>query len=66
MYDLKNDPHELTNLADDPKHKATASRLRRALFPWLGKRGDADPIATDRKITQNKGAKPRKKGGKKK
>ena len=66
LYDLKNDPHELTNLADDPKRKETVSRLRNTLFTWLEKRGDADPIATERKITQNKGAKPKNKGGKNK
>ena len=66
LYCLANDPHELTNLADDPKRKETVSRLRNTLFTWLEKRGDADPIATERKITQNKGAKPKKKGGKKK
>ncbi|MBT7741219.1 MAG: hypothetical protein HN727_05405, partial [Opitutae bacterium] len=66
LYDLRDDPHELTNLADHPKHKETASRLRHTLFAWLEKHGDADPITTERKITQNKGAKPKKKGGKKK
>jgi len=65
LYDLRDDPHELTNLAGDPKHKETVSRLRNTLFTWLDKRGDANPIATERKITQNKPAKPKRKKGSK-
>ena len=62
---MRDDPHELTNLAGDPKHKETVSRLRNTLFTWLDKRGDANPIATERKITQNKPAKPKRKKGSK-
>jgi hypothetical protein len=53
-------------LADDPKHKETTSRLRQTLFTWLEKRDDSDPIATERKINQNKPVKPKKKSDKKK
>jgi arylsulfatase A-like enzyme len=31
LYDLKADPEELTNLAYDPKHRDTVTRLRKAL-----------------------------------
>ncbi len=66
LYDLRDDPHELTNLAGDPEHKETVSRLRNTLFTWLEKHDDSDPIATERKINQNKPVKPKKKSDKKK
>jgi N-sulfoglucosamine sulfohydrolase len=43
LYDLKNDPHEVVNLANDPKHKNTLERLKAKLKafqkqtkdPWI-------------------------------
>lgn len=35
LYDLKNDPHEINNLADDPKCAAILARLRKAHFQWV-------------------------------
>jgi len=45
LYDLINDPHEVENLADNPKHKGTLSRLQSKLKefqkqtkdPWIVK-----------------------------
>ncbi len=45
LYDLENDPHEATNLADDPAHAATLERLqaklqamqKRTKDPWIVK-----------------------------
>jgi N-sulfoglucosamine sulfohydrolase len=45
LYDLENDPHEVENLADNPKHKGTLSRLQSKLKafqkqtndPWIVK-----------------------------
>jgi len=34
LYDLRTDPHEIHNLADDPAHAATLERLREALAQW--------------------------------
>ena len=34
LYDLKSDPHELTNLAENSKHAATKARLVAALQAW--------------------------------
>ena len=35
LYDLKNDPWELNNLADDPKHSKTLQEMRKALNEWI-------------------------------
>ena len=45
LYDLKNDPHEIENLADSPNHKGTLARLqsklkafqKRTNDPWIVK-----------------------------
>ena len=34
FFDLENDPHELTNLADSPEHQAEIKRLTEALAAW--------------------------------
>ncbi len=40
LYDTEADPHEVNNLADDPKHQATLARLRKELFAWMERVGD--------------------------
>ncbi len=40
LYDLKNDPYEMKNLADDPAQKANLTRLRAALDAWMKQQGD--------------------------
>lgn len=37
LFDLELDPHELNNLADDPKHRETLERMRGALAAWQGR-----------------------------
>ncbi len=41
LYDLKQDPHEINNLADDPDHHSTLAEMRKRLEQWM--------IATDDK-----------------
>ena len=43
LYDLEQDPHEWTNLADDPAHAKTRDRLIRALQEW--QRQTRDPFS---------------------
>lgn len=35
LYDLKNDPHETTNLAGIASHRGTVQKLRGALYEWM-------------------------------
>lgn len=52
LYDTRRDPHELSNLADDPKHAATLARLRKAHLTWVKDTRDlgliAEPILVER------------------
>ncbi len=40
LYDLVNDPHEIHNLADNPKHRMKLIELRAILDHWIFETGD--------------------------
>ena len=40
LYDLKNDPNELTNLIKDPDYEAVLIKLRQKLVSWMKKTND--------------------------
>ena len=40
MYDLREDPFELHNLAADKRHEATLKELRGKLEQWIASTGD--------------------------
>ncbi len=40
LYDLKADPHEVRNLAEDPAHRTILRRLSGALDRWIEETGD--------------------------
>ncbi|MCA8985454.1 MAG: sulfatase-like hydrolase/transferase [Planctomycetaceae bacterium] len=40
LFDLTNDPHELTNLANEPRHDARRKLLNGLLHEWLQAHGD--------------------------
>jgi N-sulfoglucosamine sulfohydrolase len=44
LYDLRNDPHELVNLAANPRHARTLARLRARLDGWLKQTGDTQNL----------------------
>jgi len=44
LFDTEADPHELVNLADDPKHRATLLRMRAECERWMKEIGDVGLI----------------------
>lgn len=44
LYDLQNDPDELSNLAQNPDHAAVLSELRSSLNTWMRSSGDLGMI----------------------
>lgn len=50
LYDLKNDPYELTNMISSPQHQAKLKELKTALMTFLKANNDADPVATEKAI----------------
>jgi N-sulfoglucosamine sulfohydrolase len=59
LYDVANDPHELANLAADPKHAERLKALRADLDAWMAANGDRG-LATERELP-NPNAKPKPK-----
>ena len=43
LYDLKKDPHEINNLANDPAHQKQLIRYRERLNKWIVDTGDKGP-----------------------
>ena len=43
LYDLKNDPFEIHNLAADPKHQTRLKNLRKRLDNWMERTNDHGP-----------------------
>ncbi len=48
LYDCKNDPYQINNLADDPAYKDTLQRLRKAHKKWMIETKDAGLIPEPR------------------
>jgi uncharacterized sulfatase len=44
LYDLQQDPAEMHNLADQPKHAATRDELRMKLDSWMAAQGDEKTV----------------------
>jgi len=43
LYDLKNDPHELNNLANDPSYQAIKNEMQENLNKWSARTNDYIP-----------------------
>lgn len=43
LFNVKTDPHQFENLADDPAHRATLERLRGLLYRWKSETADSVP-----------------------
>jgi len=48
LYDLKNDPYEFHNLADDPAHVQTLNDLQRRLAEW--RKQTSDPLLIEKNL----------------
>ena len=44
LYDLQNDPHEIDNLADDPRFRAILEQHRSLLAQWIEETGDRGQV----------------------
>lgn len=44
LYDLENDPHEINNLAGDPKHQERLESMRKKLRDWMMESRDVNLI----------------------
>ena len=60
LYDLRTDPYELTNLADDPALSAEKAALSDALDAWMNQQGDRG-MATERDAPRRQGRARRRK-----
>lgn len=49
LFDIINDPHELTNLADDPAYRAKLKEMSDEMDRWLNQIGD-DPTEPERML----------------
>ncbi len=59
LYDLRNDPYELKNLAAEPRHAATLAACRADVDAWMKEAGDAGKVYGEpRLITDPKRAEP--------
>jgi len=47
LYDLKNDPHELNNLVDDPAYTQMKDDLRKRLIAWMFESEHMEATITD-------------------
>ncbi len=48
LFDLKNDPHETKNLAENPAQKGRIQELTALMRQWQEKVGDDQPLTVDR------------------
>lgn len=56
LYDTDVDPHQLNNLADDPKHAERLAEMHGKLKAWMKSQGD-EGLATEAKARQRQGKK---------
>jgi uncharacterized sulfatase len=58
LYDLQNDPDEVTNLADSPEHKAVLQKLRKAQRQWVREIRDIGFLPEDEIHSRSEGTTP--------
>lgn len=63
LYDLRQDPHELRNLAEDPTYREVLTKHRAALEEWVARTGDLGKTAEPEHVYLNYVADERPEGG---
>ena len=53
LYDLENDPHELSNIAYDPKNVLIISEMRELLLDWMSETEDPNPITLPNRLSRD-------------
>ena len=53
LYDLEIDPHEVNNLADDPRYRDDLEAMRRRLDDWICTTGDQGDQIEDPAMVQS-------------
>lgn len=64
FYDLRKDPRQLNNIADDPENKAMIDGLRKQLLAWMEEQGDKGAATEMEAGGRKKSSEPKAKGGK--
>jgi hypothetical protein len=54
FYDTRSDPHELTNIIDEPAHEDRIGQMRTALDQWMNETGDLGRIQPESKLVREK------------
>jgi arylsulfatase A-like enzyme len=52
LFDLKNDPHEMTNLIGRPEHAAHVARLQELMKQWQARVGDTLELPTENRTPE--------------
>jgi hypothetical protein len=50
LFDTKDDPHEITNLADNPAYQAVLRQMRSALDTWIVETRDRGHLVESREL----------------
>ncbi len=58
LYDLKNDPHELNNLAGDPAYREKVETMRDTLYDWIVNIRDVGFLNESEMMNRSKGSSP--------
>ncbi|MDP6634861.1 MAG: sulfatase-like hydrolase/transferase [Phycisphaerae bacterium] len=58
LYDAKTDPHQINNLAGDPKYKDVLTRMRTELADWMKRSGDLGLLPEYETFTRAEGSTP--------
>lgn len=61
LYDLKNDPHQIHNLAQSPEHQRVLARLRGVLEKWIEQTNDQGRIPETPEVIRRESETPKKK-----